>query len=92
MTLLAQNVSTNCRRTATSGKSCTALEEGMGEETEARSPFVAANVKEKTGVVSSRQTKMIPAPRVHELRWGNRAQLVDALAAFDSFGPDVVLA
>lgn len=31
-------------------------------------------------------------PRVQNLRWGNRAQLAEALANFDGVGPDVVLA
>lgn len=93
MTLLARNVAENCGRAAAAkpdsvlSPRSNPLGRGSGRDRER-----AAEIREKGPRTTLSQTRGSSPPRVQSLRWGDGSQLAEALAHFDGFGPDVVLA
>lgn len=80
MSLLRQNVAANCGRTATTAVTTN----GFRNE-------ISRNAGD-AGILSEGENGSRIPPRVQELRWGDGAQLADALAVFGGVGPDVLLA
>eukprot|EP00752_Nemacystus_decipiens_P011712 g10393.t1 len=90
MAILARNVAENCGLSAETPtddipRQRSRAGQGLGGREGALEPQGA---KPRT---PSRATHPSP-PRVQSLRWGDTAQLAGALARFDGFAPDVVLA
>ena len=102
MALLARNVSANCGRTALPTHQTQPCQDGgLGEEEEEEEPgcrpIADGGVGGAEGVLNRRQGTAAPlSPHsgvcVQELRWGDGAQLAEALAKFGGCGPDIVLA
>eukprot|EP00903_Cladosiphon_okamuranus_P015494 g14305.t1 len=86
--LLARNVAENCGRAAETMPSLRSNPVGQGSGDRER----AAETREKGPRSTLSPTKGPSPPRVQSLRWGDGAQLEEALAPFDGFGPDLVLA
>ncbi|CAB1117201.1 unnamed protein product [Ectocarpus sp. CCAP 1310/34] len=95
MALLARNVSENCgpRAVATPQPSPgrTSRDHSRGGEA-GSAPEGGSAEDEGAPPPGRRRPPPPPPPSVQSLRWGDKAQLADALRKFDGFGPDVVLA
>lgn len=94
MTLLARNVTENCGLAAATSRADShrpSLRDpvGLGSRDIERASELQEEEEPRT---SPSDTNFSSPPRVQSLRWGDRAQLARALANFEGFGPDVVLA
>lgn len=86
MALLRHNVAANCSGIARTIKASNHrhAEQDGGYAREADGRFTKADQANRASPPT--------LPLVRELRWGDAAQLSDALSAFGGGGPDVVLA
>ncbi|CAM9657936.1 unnamed protein product [Scytosiphon promiscuus] len=90
MALLARNVKENCLRecSAAAGESPGSRGDAVRDSTGR-----ASNGRKRSAEEVARGAATgCPSPRVQSLRWGDAAQLREALDNFHGFGPDVVLA
>ncbi|CAN0491409.1 unnamed protein product [Ectocarpus sp. 8 AP-2014] len=95
MALLARNVSENCgpRAVATPQPSPGRTSRDHSRGGEAGSAPKGGSAEDEGAPPPGRKRLPPPfPPSVLSLRWGDKAQLADALKKFDGFGPDVVLA
>lgn len=92
MTILARNVAQNCGRAAETQATADyvpSLRHSVGQGSGGRERDFKPRAKESQTLS---ETHNASPPRVQSLRWGDRVQLAEALARFDGFAPDVVLA
>lgn len=96
---LARNIAENCGRAASArtdsgrGPRHAACGWPLGDMAAGAQPRHAPEPRNERGPrMLSAATGFSPPPRVQSLRWGDRAQLAEAVASYGGFGPDVVLA
>lgn len=99
MTILARNVSENCGRAAATTQAGSRPDlprhpAGQGPDPRDTEQRASEPVGEEPRTLPETKdwSSSPPPPRVQGLRWGDGVQLAEALAHFDGFGPDVVLA
>lgn len=91
MPILARNVAQNCGRAAAAqADSHPSLRNPVGRGSECGKG--ASEPREENPSRTVSDAKGPSPPRVQSVRWGDTTQLAEALAHFDGFGPDVVLA